>query len=175
MKHLVASLLCIALLVLMVGIFGAILGGTFRDFISGRPFDPATVTAMFSPLVYRKVLIASIVAMAFAVLDIQALFSRADDPTSYVLPRSVPLGFAALRARRYLLPVMVMLYLGLFFRLIEGTWGGTGRFATDYDAYIFAALFAPARRPLNTTVADGFNYITKGIGEFLEGLGKGSH
>lgn len=173
MRHLVACLLCIVLLALMVAIFGVVLGGTFRDFATGKSFDPATVMAMFSPLQYRKVLIASIVAMAFAMLDIRALVSRTGNSSRYVQPQSVPLKFAALRARRYLLPIVVLFYLGLFIRLTEGS-RGTGSYVTEYDAFIFVGLFAIARRPLNWTVGHVFTYLSQGGSDFLKEIGHGS-
>jgi hypothetical protein len=174
MKHLIATLICIALLVLMVGIYGAMLGGLFRDFAEGKPFDPTTVTAMFSPLIYRKVLIGFIIAIGFAVLDIQALFARPDDASSGAQARNQPLKFAALRARRYLLPVVVLFYAGLFSRL-TGDSSRVERFVNDYDAYVFLALLGLARRPLNMTVGEGVGYVSNAISGFLKGIAEGNH
>src|SRR4051794_20689535 len=100
----------------MVGLFGLVMVGSYKDFASGKPFDVTDFAEIFSPLIYRKTLIALIVAMGFALLDIQALVSRSEEAGasgSPFTPRNSPLGFVALRARRYLMPVVVMLYLGL--------------------------------------------------------------
>lgn len=174
MIRLVASLVCIALLVLMVAAYGLILAGAYKDFAEGRPFDPAKFGAMFSPLLYRKVLIAFIVAMGCAVFDIRAIVSHSeDDITSEFTPKSDPLGFAALRARRYVLPVFVLFYLCLFSRLTVGS-QGTENFLGNFDSYIFIGLFAASRRPLNWSLNHVGIFITNSVTEFIEGFSGGS-
>lgn len=161
MIRLIASLVCVVLLVFMVGVYGLIEAGAYKAFADGDPFDPAMFGAMFSPLIYRKVLLAFIVAMAFAVLDIKALVSHPEeDENSEFAPKTDPLGFAALRARRYVLPVFALFYLGLWSRLTTGA-EGIENFFKAYDSFVYAGLFLLSRRTLDKTIGEtvGFSLV----------------
>jgi hypothetical protein len=157
----------------MVGLLGLIMAGSYKDLATGKPFDASDITEMFSPLIYRKTLLALFVATGFAVVDIDALVSQpADSSGSPFTPRNRPLGYAALRARRYLMPVIVMLYLGLLSRYFNGSERSTS-YITPYDKYIFIVLVFVARRPLNWTIPKVWEAVSNQTGDFLKPIANG--
>lgn len=172
MKNFLAILLCVGLLVLFVVGFGFIETGGFEEVVRGRPFDPKSLLVMFSPEHQRLTMIAGLVAAVFAVLDIQSLIWRVKTAhPSEPQPKSKPLAFVAVRARRYFLVPFVFAYAVLVIRTLRIP---TDEFKSFQIAAMIAygALFLTARRGLNTAIGDVFASIMSGLGEAGTTMGR---
>ena len=152
----------------MVGLFGLILNGTYRGLIHGEPITLETIKSIASVRMYRLILIALVAAMAFAILDIHALLSKPKEMAAFRdTPNTNPLGFVTVRFRRYLLPVVVLLYVGLVYRLAPG---GKPSFVVTNAPAIFVVLFLVARRPLDMSVSDVWKRAVDEFTAFCGGL-----
>lgn len=154
---------------LLVGFYEFVDMGGLAEVASSRRFEPSSLMRMFAPDRYRLTLIAALVALIFAVLDIQCLWWRVETQNpNEPQPRDNPLGYLAMRARRYFLVLFVVSYLAVVEQTIGlKTLGMIPVFLFKHLPYFFLALFLLARRPNNWSPIDAMSAALRMIAEGL--------
>lgn len=175
MKRYAASLLCAAMLAGILALFAFVVMGGYERFALDGAFAIPTLDEILSPRNYRKTLIAGFVALGFAALDVQSLTTRGEaEKSADPKPCDAPLGFAALRARRYCLLLFAFFYTLLVTRLLPVEMEPDARAGFTVKASLaFAAVFAITRRPLDWTVGNVFQFLMAMVGSFLKGFNRG--
>jgi hypothetical protein len=175
MKNLLAMLLCIGLLALFVVGFGFIETGGYEEVARGGTFEPEMLLAMFSPKHYRLTLIAVLVATLFAILDIQNLAWRVQTTNpNEPQPKSKPLAFVAVRARRYFIVPFVLAYVVVIIRTL-GLDVASYPYFRITSLLSFGVLFLTARRPLESSITDAILFVMQMLAAMCQGFARGGH
>lgn len=172
-KRLIAVLGCIGLLAGLVGLYGFIRTGDYEQVVRGGTPSTDFIEAMLARRHYRFTIISGLVALVFAVVDIRSLTTHVQTThPNEPQPKDHPLGFLAVRARRYFLVVAVIAYVPIFF-LTMGMKFGDRYPLTQTASVLFLILFAVSRRPLNKTLFLLFSKSTEVAEDVLDSFIQG--